>query len=233
MLLWRNFWDTAHRLYVNDRHREVHYRQVANDFVSVLPADDSTADVLDFGCGEALDAPRIAQRVGTLYLFDTSSYVRERLTARFAGAARIKVLDEAGYAALRPSSLDLIVVNSVVQYLSREEFVRLLDEWRVCLRPGGVLVIADVVSPESGLWADIHALLGTARRHGFLLAALGGLAATVVSDYRRIRSRVGLATYEPEQMTHLLEDAGFAAARRAENFGFNPKRMTFLARRHR
>ncbi len=233
MQLWRNFWDTAHRLYVNDRHRAVHYRQVAKDFISVLPADNSAADVLDFGCGEALDAPLIAERVRTLYLFDTSRYVRERLTARFAGAARIMILGETEFAALRPSSLDLIVVNSVVQYVDRDELVRLLADWHARLRPDAVLVIADVVPPDAGLWADIQALLATALRHGFLLAALVGLAATVLSDYRRIRSRVGLATYDAGQMTRLLKDAGFTVSRRATNFGFNPKRITFLGRRHR
>lgn len=224
---WRQFWGKSHRIYVNDRHRQVHYRQVADDILGVLPAPGLT--VLDYGCGDALDAERVAAQVGRLYLFDAVDEVRDRLTLRFNGRRNIVVLGEAQLAGLAPASVDVVVVNSVVQYLDRGELERMLAQARRLLRPGGMLVVADVIPPDAGAVDDVAALLGSAARHGFLLAAIGGLFATFFSDYRRLRRSVGLATYSETEFLRILAGAGFTARRRPRNFGFNAKRLTFIA----
>ena len=224
---WRQFWGKSHRIYVNDRHRQVHYRQVADDILGVLPAPGLT--VLDYGCGDALEAERVAAAVDRLYLFDAVDEVRDRLALRFGESEHITVLGEAALAGLAAGTIDVIVVNSVVQYLERAELQRMLGEARRLLRPGGKLVIADVIPPDAGAVDDIAALLGSAARHGYLVAALGGLLATFFSDYRRLRRSVGLATYGETEFLQILADAGFSAERRPRNFGFNAKRMTFIA----
>lgn len=225
---WRQFWGRAHRIYVNDRHRAVHYRRVADDILSVLP-ERPDVTVLDYGCGDAFEAPRVAQRVQRLYLFDAVPEVVARLRERFADQAKIAVLGEGELMAVAPASIDLIVVNSVVQYLQPEELAAMLATARRLLRPDGRLVVADVIDPESGAAADVFSLLRCAAGNGFLLAALGGLVATFFSDYRRLRASVGLATYREAEFLRILNDAGFDARRRPRNFGFNPQRMTFLA----
>lgn len=227
---WLGFWEGANRIYVNDRHRAVHYRQVADDILSVLPAGQRVT-VLDYGCGEALEAARIAERVDRLYLYDAARTTRARLAERFTGNARIAVLDEAGLDGLASASLNLIVVNSVLQYVPHDGLPGLLQRWRGWLRGGGVLVLADIVSPDTGALADVSALLGTAWRHGFLGAALVGLFATFFSDYRRLRARAGLSTYGETEMLAILREAGYAPRRCPRNFGFNQARMTFLAER--
>lgn len=225
---WRQFWGRAHRIYVNDRHRVVHYRRVADDILSVLPGrSDST--VLDYGCGDAFEAPRVAERVQRLYLFDVVPEVVTRVRERFVGEPKIAVLGESELAAVAPASIDLIVVNSVVQYLQAAELTAVLATARRLLRPDGTLVIADIIDPDSGAIADVASLLRCAAGNGFLLAALGGLVATFFSDYRRLRASVGLATYREAAFLRILNDAGFEARRRPSNFGFNPQRMTFLA----
>src|SRR5690242_7578952 len=122
---WRQFWGRAHRIYVNDRHRQVHYRRVADDIFSVLP-NRPDAVVLDYGCGDAFEAVRVADRVRDLYLFDAVPEVVERVRQRFAGKPRITVIGEAELAGLAPQSIDLIVVNSVVQYLQPAELSAML-----------------------------------------------------------------------------------------------------------
>ena len=54
---WIAFWDSEHSIYVNARHRDVHYRRIAQDIRAHLPAG---AAVLDYGCGEALHADLVA-----------------------------------------------------------------------------------------------------------------------------------------------------------------------------
>ena len=225
---WLKFWEQANRIYVNDRHRTVHYARVADDILAVLPPD-RTRIVLDYGCGDALEAPRVAQRCSRLWLYDASQAVRARLHARFAAPGTIIVVDDT--AAMAPGSVDVIVINSVVQYLTRDELDRLLAECHRLLTAAGVLVIADVIPPDAGAVADIAALLGTGLRNGFLGAALMGIAASALSDYRRLRRDLGLATYDERGFLALLAAAGFTAERRAANFGFNARRLTFLARK--
>lgn len=225
---WLGFWEGANRIYVNERHRAVHYRQIADDVLAVLPSRAAPV-VLDYGCGEALEAGRVAERTERLFLFDAAKSVRERAAARFAGSAKIAVLDDAGLAALAPASLDLIVVNSVLQYVPREDLPGLLALWLHLLKPGGVLALADIVPPDLGMLADAGSLLKTAVQFGFLGAALLGLASTFFSDYRRLRVEAGLSTYREAEMLDLLRAAGFDPRRRVPNFGFNAARMTFLA----
>lgn len=230
MSAWLGFWERDNPIYVSARHRAVHYARVADDILAVLP-EGRDAAVLDYGCGEALEAGRVARRTARLYLYDASRPQRQRLLARFRESAAIAVLDEAGLAALLPTSLDLVVVNSVIQYLSRAELGDLLGRCRSWLKPGGALVVADVVPPGPQAVADVKALLATAWRYGFLFAAVLGLFKAALSDYRTLRSAAGFAVYGEAKMLALLAEAGFAARRREANFGFNPARMTFIATR--
>ena len=77
---WRDFWNRPNRIYVNDRHLQVHYRRVAEDIRGALPAGKTV--VLDYGCGEALAAGELAGAVERLYLYDSAPETRARLTAR-------------------------------------------------------------------------------------------------------------------------------------------------------
>ena len=53
------------------------------------------------------------------------------------------------------------------------------------------------------------------------------LVRTALSDYRKIRSQLGLTHYEEAEMLALLEKAGFTARRLDKNLGHNQARMAF------
>ncbi len=226
---WLEFWDRPNRIYVNRRHLAVHFRIVADELAGILP-DRPGANVLDFGCGEALDAARVASHVGRLHLYDAAPSVRARLRTRFAGEPRIDVLDETGLAALADGSLDLVFASSVVQYLDRPGLDVFLATARRLLAPGGRLVVADVIPPNIRVIDDVKALLALAWRYGFALEALLGLLATLFSDYRRLRARIGLATYDDATFLGILAVAGFAGEVGARNLGENPARRSYVAR---
>jgi SAM-dependent methyltransferase len=132
---------------------------------------------------------------------------------------------------LAESSLDLIVVNSLLQYLPREDFERLLDFCHPRLAPAGRLLIGDVVRPDSDVVADTLALLRFAREGGFFLAAIGGLARTFFSPYRHLRGALGFTTYAPDDILQLLRAHGFDGRQAETNIGHNRRRMTFVAER--
>ncbi len=227
---WISYWDSDHPIYVNARHFDVHYANIADDIVRLLPSKQARA--LDYGCGEALHAGRIAANCATLYLCEAAPTVREKLKARFGKIANIAVTTPEDVAAMEPQSLDLIVANSLIQYLKRPELLALLKVWRRLLSPGGSLVIADVISHKQSAIADAASLLNFARKNGFLTAAFIGLVKTTLSDYRKLRAQLGLTTYDEAEMLTLLTEAGYDAARLRPNLGHNQARMAFRAQKN-
>jgi SAM-dependent methyltransferase len=230
---WRSFWDGEHAIYVSDRHKAVHYAAIADGILDHvrLAGLGSEATVLDYACGEALETPRVAAAVGKLVLCDGAPSVVAKLRERFGSLGHVAfALPEDLDAALPDGTADLIVVSSLIQYLSREDLVALLGRFRAKLKPSGRLVIADVIPPDAGMVPDVLSLLRNALRHGYLPAAVAGLVATAVSPYRKLRSELGLSTYAEADMLALFAGAGFQAARHEPNLGLTPHRMTFVAR---
>jgi len=227
-MAWLDFWNGDHAIYVNDRHREVHYRKIAEDVVALLPRADAV--VLDFGPGDALFADRIAESCGRLILCEAANATRTRLETRFGHNAKITVLAPEDLQTQPERSVDLMLVNSVIQYLSATELDGLLAAARRLLAQNGRLIVADVIPPHTSAVSDAAALVRLARRHGFLAPALVGLASTFFSPYRRIRAELGLARFTEAQMVDRLEWAGFAAMRHRPNLGHNQARMAFEAR---
>lgn len=224
---WVSYWDSSHSIYVNARHADVHYRDIAQAIIALLPGPN--ARVIDYGCGEALHADLVAAQCGELCLCEAGPNLRDRLRQRFARASNIRVIAPDDLPALPAASCDLIVANSVVQYLSRAELVDLLGVWRPLLAPAGRLVIADVIPPDIGMLSDLIALLRYAFAHGFFLAALLGVARTAASSYRSLRSGLGISRYAQVDFLALLAAAGYAAERLPRNMEHNQTRMAFVA----
>ena len=226
---WISFYDMRHSLiYVNARHRDVHYRKIAEDIRALVPKP--TAAVLDYGCGEAISADIVAAACGHLTLVEAAPNVRAALGARYAGNPKISVRTPDATAAMPAGSFDLIVLHSVAQYLSHAELDRLLATFRKLIKPDGLLVLGDVVPPRLAAAAAAWSLLKCGAANGFFWAAVGGLLRIFVSDYLRLKKTVGLSHYEAGAMLEKLKAAGYSATRAPRNIGHNQWRMTFLAR---
>jgi SAM-dependent methyltransferase len=224
---WLAFWDTPHPIYVNARHKDVHYRLVAQAIARLVPAP--SARVLDYGSGEALHADIVAADCSELLLCEGAPGLRAALAARFAGEPKIRTIAPEELAELPPHSLDLIVLHSVAQYLAADEIDALLASFHRLLKANGILIVSDVVPPQVPAITDAAALLRFGAGNGFLLAALAGLVRARFSDYWRLRRRLGLARYSQAAMTEKLAAAGFSAERAAANIGHNQTRMAFVA----
>lgn len=224
---WIDYWDGKPTIYVSRSHREAHCRSVANAIRGYLGADGLS--VLDFGCGEALFAEDVARNCGHLYLCDAAPSVRADLERRLSAAANIGIVAPEGLGALAAGSIDLVVANSVVQYLSGDQLTETIAAWKRLLSPRGRILVADVVPPDVGPVTDALALLSFAARNRFVIAATAGLVRTFFSDYRQIRATLGLRQFAETEMISMLASHGLRATRVRPNIGHNQSRMAFVA----
>jgi ubiquinone/menaquinone biosynthesis C-methylase UbiE len=225
---WIDYYDSTHTIYVSRLHRDLHFQLLAKDIIGYISSPD--AAVLDYSCGEALSAALVADACGKLYLAEPAPGVRGRLIARFAPNTKIRVRSLDDLRKMQEKSVDLAVMNSVAQYMTPDELDAALAVIRRLLKPGGRLILGDILRPEVGMIRDVVALLRFAQTHGFLKEALIGLVSTALSDYRQLRSRVGLHRYSEAEMVEKLAASGFTASRAHLNIGHNQWRMTFVAR---
>ncbi len=225
---WIDYYDSTHTIYASKRHRDLHFEIVAHDIIGYIASPDAV--VLDYACGEALAAAKVADACNTLFLAEPAPGVRGRLIARFAPNTKIRVRSLDELRSMAEKSIDLVVMNSVAQYMTPNELDSALAVVRRLVKPTGRLVIGDILRPEIGMPTDVIALLRFAAKCGFLKDALIGLLSTALSDYRQLRTRLGLQRYSEKDIIAKLAKSGFSAARAPFNIGHNPWRMTFVAR---
>ena len=226
---WIDYYDSTHTIYVSKRHRDVHFERVAADIIGYIPNPDAV--VLDYACGEALSAPKVAEACAKLILAEPAPGVRGRLIARFAPNTRIRVRSLDELRGMEEASVDLAVMNSAAQYMTPAQLDWAFDTLHWVLKPTGRLVVGDILHPKVGMARDVAALLQFGAKHGFLKDAMIGLVRTALSDYRQLRTKIGLQRYTEDDMINRLTAAGFAAERAPKNIGHNTARMTFVARR--
>jgi ubiquinone/menaquinone biosynthesis C-methylase UbiE len=224
---WIDYYDSTHTIYVSKQHRDLHFSIIADEIISYIPSPDAV--VLDYACGEAISAARVAEHCSRLILAEPAPGVRGRLIARFAPTLNIKVRSLEDVRHLDDHSLDLVVMISVAQYMTPAQLDEAFAIIHRLLKPTGRLVLGDILQPDVGATADIMALLRMAYSHGFLKDALIGLVRTYLSDYWQLCSTIGLQRYSEPTMTAKLTAAGFVSLRASQNVGHNPARMTFVA----
>ncbi|QUS41554.1 class I SAM-dependent methyltransferase [Tardiphaga alba] len=224
---WIDYYDSTHTIYASKLHRDVHFELIARDITGYIASKDAT--VLDYACGEALSAGRVADACDKLILAEPAPKVRSRVAARFAANPKIAVhsLDE--LRDLPAASLDLAVMNSVAQYMTAAQLEEAFTVIRRLLKPDGRLVVGDILPPQLGMLTDVMALLRLAAKHGFLWDAFVSLVKTALSDYRQLRTTLGLQHYDETDMLAKLSASGYLASRAKMNIGHNQARMTFVA----
>ncbi|HEY0912710.1 MAG TPA: class I SAM-dependent methyltransferase [Bradyrhizobium sp.] len=225
---WIDYYDSTHTIYASRLHRDLHFQLIARDIIGYISSPDAV--VLDYACGEALSAAKVAEACGKLFLAEPAPGVRGRLIARFAPNTKIRVRSLDDLRKMDAKSVDLAVMNSVAQYMTPSELDAAFATIQRLLKPTGRLILGDILRPEVGMPRDVIALVRFAATHGFLKDALIGLISTALSDYRQLRAKVGLQRYSEAEMIAKLGASGFTASRAHLNIGYNPWRMTFVAR---
>src|SRR5207237_9771897 len=86
---WIDYYDSTHTIYASRLHRDLHFQLIARDIVGYISSPEAV--VLDYACGEALSAAKVAEACGQLILAEPAPGVRGRLIARFAPNTKIRL----------------------------------------------------------------------------------------------------------------------------------------------
>ena len=227
MTSWIDFWNGNHLIYVNEKHKLAHSDKIFSDVLNWLPTNNCS--VLDFGCGEALYALKLNETCENLILVDASENIRKKLLIETSKQESIKILSMSECCAIKNSSIDLILVNSVFQYLTFEQTEEVLILFHRILKNNGKLIIADIIPNDLSLWADISSLLKFGFKNGFFFFAFLGLFKIYLSEYRSLRRDLGLSLYSSEDFINLMSKSHFKAKMEPLNFGHNQNRFCFSA----
>lgn len=169
---WSRYWeesDVCHQLRL--------HRVQGAEYIERLEASiaiDKNARVLDFGCGFGFVAEALSENVNKVFVWDASDNMRNLARKRLAGRQNVEWLDLShDKASPCTASVDLILINSVVQYMHIDELSSWMVRWRTMLAPGGRVIISDVIKPAgpSVFW-EIYDLLAFSVRRGVLMHTL-------------------------------------------------------------
>lgn len=215
-------------MYVSRRHMDVHFKAVARDTIALLPSKRPLT-LLDWGCGEALAAEDFVAAGVTLELYDPVPRAQNYLRSHISDARMHILTDDEAYA-LDENTIDVIFINSVLQYLSRSEFEKLLPHFHRILKKDGIFIVADIVPPNVSIISDVYHLLTAGIRNGFFIDACIGIIKTFFSPYRSIRKEQGFTMYTEKDIKELFIQYGFEPERKP-NAGLSPQRMLIYATR--
>lgn len=216
-------------LYFDGIREQRTFRFEAEDFtnrlegVVRLPAG---ARVLDFGCGFGFVARALAPLTAEIDLWDASPGMRARAAAAVAGFSNARVLEVFPETGSR-NRYDLIIVNSVIQYMGRQELLEWLRLWQRALTSEGRIVIADVVPARRQAHRDLIDQVWFGARRGFLLTALR----EGVSELRRyavMRQARPLTRFTPGELETLACHAHLAVEFLPRNLTCRTARISLM-----
>lgn len=201
---WDEFWDqvtASQRILREDSDEYVHN-------LLAVERIDQTTRVLDFGCGFGFVARLLSSRTRELWVWDDAPRMRRSTAHEVAGQGNVCFLDLAnGSASQTDLRFDLILANSVAQFMRAEEFEGWLHVWRRLLAPGGRIIVSDLVPPDYPAFAELFTLLRFSAQRGFLIRAVYD-AVRVMPLYWKTRKARPLLTTSREELIRWGSGAG-------------------------
>jgi hypothetical protein len=173
----------------------------------------------------------LAALVNEVCIWDASSNMRKRAHINVAGRSNIRFIDLAEPRALTSElHFDLILVNSVAQYMSRDDFSTWLVRWGDMLSPEGRVVVSDLIPPSYRSSLDLVDLLRFSARRKVLTRAMWQLLGDLWR-YWRVRTACPLTRIGREDLSCLGHAAGFEVSFLPLNLTHFRKRSTAVLTR--
>jgi ubiquinone/menaquinone biosynthesis C-methylase UbiE len=191
-----------------DRHNDVGMAKVAAAAIGVVDLRPGM-DCVDLGCGTGRLALKLAEAGANVIGVDVSSAMIGRMEdqAKAEGITTVRGMTQPiERLSLPAASVDLVITNYALHHLldaDKEKVVNAAFGW---LRPGGQLVIADMMLGRGGTPRDREIIAGKVR----------AMAKKGIPGYWRILKNAGRYLFRvrerpitPEAWGRLIEGAGF------------------------
>jgi cyclopropane fatty-acyl-phospholipid synthase-like methyltransferase len=204
------------------------FREQSDEYVTKLSAAvpvHSGTRVLDFGCGFGFVASALAPRVGSVAVWDASPRMRSRASLTLKPNANARLIDLSQ--TVLAERFDLILVNSVTQYMPPAEFDVWLERWRNLLVDAGRLVLSDLLTSAHDTWMDVIDILRFSGRHRILLRTIHE-ATFEARRYWRTRTVQPLVHIDRDDLVSRARAAGFVVAFLERNLTHLTHRTTAL-----
>jgi cyclopropane fatty-acyl-phospholipid synthase-like methyltransferase len=168
---WVTYWDRspAGRLLLAPESEE-YVRNLTAEFPIT-----AQARILDFGCGYGSAAERLAPSGAKVCLWDAAPTMLRSAAQRLSAWKNVSAIDLMNLESREPGPFELILVNSVVQYMTASELHDWLKRWRPMLAAGGRVILSDLIPPAHSTLGDIVSLLRFGVRRGYLFQAMRGI----------------------------------------------------------
>ncbi len=134
----------------------VTHRDLVQRFVDAVPAD-ADAIILDVACGPGIITAALAPRAREVVAFDLTPEMLTKARQRCTGAGLTNVTFREGSATDLPfadASFDAVVTRLSIHHFQVPQ--RPMSEMARVLKPGGTLVVGDVVSSEEPEESALH-----------------------------------------------------------------------------
>jgi ubiquinone/menaquinone biosynthesis C-methylase UbiE len=218
---WDNYWNS------NNINRDI--MQVwAAYFVGLYEKSfgfDGTEVILDFGAGYGNVSFFIRNKANRLYLYDKSVHMQDVLRANFQNSKNIQVVASVGEI---EEKLDVIIINSVIQYMSTEELKQSLLELQRLCKPETRIVISDVIPRNYSKVTDFLVQIKLSLKFNFFRRlVVYAISNSVFSPQLSLSSNY-LTKYDEQELIDLLEEHNFLAKKMESNFTFSKKRYTLV-----
>ena len=216
---WDGYWEGVEHRHIFAVEARDHVRRLRR----AVPLTAGSR-VLDFGCGFGHVAQLLAPLVSEVGVWDAAERMRRATADRTAGLPSVVPVDLSDPGA-RPGPFDLVLANSVVQYMDRGDLADWLVRWRGMLAPQGRIVLSDIPVPDASAATELVGMLRFAARNGFLLRAVRDGAAEALR-YARSRGDAQLLTPTPDDVAALARPAGLAVRVLPDNLTHRAHRLT-------
>ena len=204
----------------------------AADYVARVAATvgvPAFARVLDFGCGFGHVAALLAPGVREVAVWDASVPMRRAARRRLAHLSNVRVL-AAPQPQPRTARFDLVLVNSVVQYMTPDEFHAWLDAAPAWLAPGGRIVLSDLLTGDVNPLRELGELLWLSARGGVLLRILRE-GVLELRHYARARRARPLSRVDLDELRRRAARLGLTMDVLARNLAYRSARTSVVLSR--
>lgn len=167
---------------------------------------DARADILDYGAGSGFLTKHMSCHVRSVCVMEPSEILLAQAQDINSGTDNIAYCmiydcnDPSG--SLPAKKFDWVIVNSVLQYISKKDMVHILRTLSRVLKPSGKIIVSDIIPRRSCLFKDAIDMVVffiRAQRFWSLCTYIGCETIKIPQ-----RFRLPLATYYPHEIESLL-----------------------------